>query len=132
MNLEANQDWKPLSDIQGDEAAAKYAEIADADNEVAVECHYTGKNKMSIKLGKSSDGHGYGYVDDTESGKRLMTSSQSDIQTLFQSYVSFLCMRQSFVNSDPRSPDHFDIEPYLEDLVESLNGKFGISLQMDY
>ena len=128
----ANNDWTPSSDIQGDEAAGAYAKLADSENEVAVECHYTGKNKMTIKLGKSSDGHGYAYIEDSESGQRLMTSSEADIQILCQNWISFLCMRQSFVNSDPRSPDHFDIEPYLEDLVESLNSKFGISVQMDY
>ena len=61
-----------------------------------------------------------------------MTSSAADIQILCQNWISFLCMRQSFVNSDPRSPDHFDIEPHLEDLVTALNDKFGISVQIDY
>jgi hypothetical protein len=128
----ANNDWIPFSDIQGEEAADEYAKVANNESEVSVECHYTGKNKMTVNLGKSSDGHGYAYVEDSQSGKRLMTSRAADIQTLFQNWISFLYTSQSSVNPDPRSPDVFDMEPYLEDFVSALNDKFRINVQMDY
>ena len=49
---------------------------------------------------------------------------------LFQKWVEFLCMRQSFVNSDPRSADHFDIVPEIEDLVLALGKRFGVDLEV--
>ncbi len=128
----ADNDWKPLSDIQGDNAIGEYEKLANSENETVVECDYTGKNKMTIRLGKALDGHGYAYVHDTESGQRLMASSESDIPVLFQNFISYLCMRQSMVNSDPMSPDHFNIEPYPDDLVSLLNDKYGISIEVDY
>ena len=59
-----------------------------------------------------------------------MTSRDADFERFCKSWLNFLLMRQSFVDSDPRSPECFHVEPDLDDLVDLINTKFEIDLQL--
>ena len=123
--------WIPTSDICGPEAVQTYESLPSKQHEIAVECSFTGGNHVSLKFGETSQGVAYVFVDDSQDGAWLMTSVRAEAQSLFQKWVDFLCMRQSFVNSDPHSTDHFDIvPPDTEELVLLLNKQFGTNLEL--
>lgn len=49
-------------------------------------------------------------------------------QPLFASHVERIMIAKMLTNSDPRSPEWFDLEPGIDDFVEELREVFGIEI----
>jgi hypothetical protein len=114
--------------ISGDAALEQFHRLPEPRTELPVFCRYTGKQSLTIRLGTSGEGLGYVYVEGSEQPPQLMTAGGEDVGVLFKDWVEYIEMRQSFVNSDPRSPDYFDSDPYFEELPSLISERLGVQV----
>jgi hypothetical protein len=121
-----DQDSTRVTEVTGDAAVNAFCQLPETRAEILVNCHYTGKQTLSIHFGTIPDGRGYVYLEGSEAAPRLMTANGEDVAKLFKGGIDYIEMCQSSVNSDPRSPDYFHPDPDVEELPSLFAERLGV------
>lgn len=118
-------------DLSGPAAVRRHQRLASRAEEVVVECEYTGKNRATIRFGRTAR---YAFVLVLQSGgcDRLLLRPRAEATELFTDWFQFLEEKKAFVNSDPRSPEYFSFKPEEDRLRSLLKKRFGTEVRSMY
>ncbi len=90
-------------------------------------CEYTSGGKLTLRFGRSGE-ETFLYVYDSNGDHCLFVDVNE--QALASLACRFLEYRQSFVNSDPRSPEYFTPAVDAWEFAEKIKEDFGIEVQV--
>ena len=116
---------EPSEQVGGDSAAERFAQVSGGARTVEVTCRYTGGHSVRAVWGQAGSDP-FVYLHDT--GRPDSFAADADAERVYQALLSELVRRQSFVDSDPRSPDYFTPDRDLYDVADEVNGLFGTSV----
>jgi hypothetical protein len=125
------QGWLPTGEARSAEALRFFASLPLDRREISAQCDYTGRQKVRIAFG-TTDALAYAFLDDTQAGAYYASAPMVQRRELFQSLLSWLIIREGFVNSDPRSPEYFHCEPSVEDLIRLTGELFRVKVEYDF
>lgn len=105
----SHEDYQVMEDISGPAAVHRHRRLASRAEEVVVECEYTGKNRATLRFGRTAR---YAFVLVLQSGgcDRLVIQPRGEATGLFTYWFQFLEEKNAFVNPDPRSPEYFSFK----------------------
>ena len=119
---------KPATIEYCDSAVASFDGLTDIDA-IDVHCEYTGRSELDMKVGRAKAGP-FIFIRDSN-GQHAFVTDSSEL-TVFNVAAAFLNYRQTFVNSDPRSPDSFHPSLDAFDLANAIRERFGLEIQTPY
>lgn len=96
-------DFHPKVVEYGKKAVHAFESLQDIQS-VVVHCDYTGQSSLELSIGRSSTGP---FVFSKDSKRDHAFFQDTNEEELFRVAVRFIDYHQSFVNSDPGSPDYF-------------------------
>jgi hypothetical protein len=129
-----DEEWRPEEILHAAKAATALKGLGRSGRRLRIQCQYragfTEAQTLDVLLGIAK-GKAFIFLDDSGSGATMATCIPSDASKLFQMVVTHLKERVSFVNSDPRSPEHFSPKPDVESLPALIREKFSVEVHTD-
>jgi hypothetical protein len=95
----------------------------------SITCEYTGQGKVIFTVGRSNLG-AFSFANDSNGMHVLMLDSNE--QKLYSAVANAVLQYQSFVNSDPQSPEYFSPDIEVEVFATQVSEKFGVEIDLSH